>query len=205
MAEVVHYDSECKRKGGPAEYCRALLDGIENLNPNAMYIFVLMARQAEGYEANANRNFRLIQKAAEQEHIPSQLLLAEFYIKGIGCDPSSEKATRWLKEAAKLGSSEAKKQLNKMDSSIQKTSANITNNTKKASPAPSRRRLSDSLESWTEQTLATTSLSEESKTVLINSAMDTANNIQHFQGGDRDAIYKKALRKKMELLGILPN
>ena len=41
--------------------------------------------------------------------------------------------------------------------------------------------------------------------MLINSAMDTANNIQLFQGGDRDAIYKKALREKMDLLGILPN
>jgi hypothetical protein len=68
----------------------------------------------------------------------------------------------------------------------------------------SRRHLSASLKLWTEQTLANTSLSEESKTVIINRAADMTDTAIAFEGGNRNEIYKQALHEQMKLLGIRP-
>jgi uncharacterized protein YbaR (Trm112 family) len=104
---------------------------------------------------------------------------------------------------AAIGSREDSRKESSRTRSSEPSNYSSTSSTQSSS-GQSRRHLSASLKSWTEQTLAGTSLSEESKTVLINSAMDTANNVSMFEGGNRDERYQQALHEKMKLLGIRP-
>lgn len=95
---VLAYRSQ-KTKAAPEE----LRDAAERGDVVAQFE---LAQQLSGAEA-----FDWYLRAARQDHIRAQLIVAEAYLDGACCPISQTEACRWLERAAELGASEAQDRL----------------------------------------------------------------------------------------------
>lgn len=115
-AQLAYEDSLRRRAGGAGtkEYVEALGKDVLQHDPRAIYHWVLLGEKNFGPDHEPNMSFTMIKEAAAKGHLMSQLLLADYYLKGFGCERNEEEAALWLRKAAGRGSAEAREKLQAM-------------------------------------------------------------------------------------------
>ena len=84
---------------------------VDNNNPDAMYVWAGLVALGFDYRITYKQAIEFLEKAAEQNHIPSLIELGLAYYSGSIVDKDKIKAVEFWEKAARLGSREAKVRL----------------------------------------------------------------------------------------------
>lgn len=90
------------------DFYNKLESEVKKNNPEAMYVWAGLIALGLDYSLTEQQAFELLKKAKKENHINSIIELGLAYLSGSLVKQDSLKAIEYLKEASKLGSSEAK-------------------------------------------------------------------------------------------------
>ena len=85
---------------------------IDKGNPEAMYVWAGMAALGFNFQITKEQAFKILEKAAKLNHIPSMVELGNAYFAGSQVTKDTAKAYQYWRKAAELGSVEATIKIN---------------------------------------------------------------------------------------------
>ena len=99
-------------KANSQKFFDKLKNEIDKKNPEAMYVWAGMAALGFNFQITKEQAFKILEKAAKLNHIPSMVELGNAYFAGSQVSKDTAKAYQYWRKAAELGSAEAEIKIN---------------------------------------------------------------------------------------------